>query len=139
MPYDGRVQTHDERSRLTDAMVYGTLRPLSFWTLDLSAGKTRDLSASSSSYPFSFVVGTTTSDDRQYRFANALRFGTQGTHTITLAYERLDQDGFATSYDTSGVGGASFDRKVDSVMAGLHRAAVPVVDLARVPVQCAAR
>ncbi len=111
-PYDGRVQTHEERSRQTNAALYGTFVPTAFWTLDLLAGRTRDLSASTSSFPSSFVVGTTTSTDRQYRVGNTLRFD---AHTATLAYERLDIDGYATAY---GLAGASFHRKVDSAMAG---------------------
>ncbi len=114
-PYDGRSQTHEERSRLTDAALYAALKPAAWWSLDLVAGQARDLSASTSSYPFSFVTGTTTSTTRQYRAANAFRFD---AHTATLAVEHLDQDGFSTAYTSSGTGGATFDRRVTSAMAG---------------------
>ena len=113
-PYDGRVQTHAERSRQTDATAYARVKPFSFWTVDVSAGQARDLSVSTSSYPLSFVLGTTTSTQRQYRFANTAKFD---EHVGTLAYERLDQTGFSTSYG-NGVDGATFSRHVDSFMAG---------------------
>ena len=113
-PYDGRIQTHNERSRLTNAVLYGRFKPMAFWTLDLQAGQARDLSVNTSSYPASFVVGSTTSTDRQYRVGNSFRFS---EHTATLAYEHLDQRGFSTAYG-NGVGGAAFSRKVDSAMAG---------------------
>ncbi len=110
--YNGRIQTQDERSRQTDASLYGRIRAASFWTIDLLAGQTRDLSANTSSNPFSFVTGSTTSTDRQYRFGNTFRVG---EHTATLAAEHLDETGFSTSY---GNGGAQFSRKVDSVFGG---------------------
>lgn len=112
--YDGRIQTHEERSRQNDGLVYARLAAASFWTIDLQAGQTRDLSVNSSSNPFSFVAGATTSTDRQYRFANTLRLS---GHTLTGAYEHLDQTGFSTSYG-NGVDGATFSRHVDSVMLG---------------------
>ncbi len=112
--YNGRIQTHDERSRQTDASLYGRIKANSFWTVDLLAGQSRDLSANTSSNPFSFVTGSTTSTDRQYRIGNTLSFG---EHAATLGYEHLDQTGFSTSYG-DGVEGATFSRKVDSVMAG---------------------
>lgn len=113
-PYNGRIQTHDERSRLTDSALYGKFKPTAFWTLDLQAGQARDLSVNTSSFPASFVVGSTTSTDRQYRVGNNFRFS---GHTATLAYEHLDQSGFSTAYG-NGVDGATFSRKVDSAMAG---------------------
>lgn len=112
--YNGRIQTHDERSRQTDAALYGRLKAASFWTVDLLAGQSRDLSVNTSSNPFSFVTGATTSTDRQYRIGNTFRVG---EHAATLAYEHLDQTGFSTSYG-NGSDGASFSRKVDSAMAG---------------------
>ena len=112
--YNGRIQTHEERSRQNDALVYARLAATSFWTIDLQAGQTRDLSVNTSSNPFSFVTGSTTSTDRQYRFGNSLRLA---GHTITAGYEHLDQTGFSTSYG-NGVDGATFSRHVDSVMAG---------------------
>ena len=114
--YDGRIQTQQERSRQTDATAYARLEPLSFWTVDLSAGQARDLSVNTASFPDSFVIGTTTSTQRQYRFGNTLR---TGDHVVALAYERLDQDGFSTAYDpAAGAPGANFSRNVDSFMAG---------------------
>ncbi|MGI9026680.1 MAG: TonB-dependent receptor domain-containing protein [Burkholderiaceae bacterium] len=113
-PYDGRMQTHNERTRLTDAALYGKFKPTAFWTLDLQAGQARDVSVNTSSYPASFVVGTATSTDRQYRIGNSFAFA---DHTVMLAYEHLDQSGFSTSYG-SGLDGAAFSRKVDSAMAG---------------------
>ncbi len=113
-PYNGRIQTHNERTRLTDAALYGKFRPTMFWTLDLQAGQTRDLSVNTSSYPLSFVIGSTTSTDRQYRVGNAFAFS---EHVATLAYEHLDQTGFSSSYG-NGIDGAAFSRKVDSAMAG---------------------
>ena len=112
--YNGRIQTQDERSRQTDASVYGRVRVTSFWTVDLLAGQTRDLSVNTSSNPFSFVIGSTTSTDRQYRVVNTFRIA---EHTATLAAEHLDITGFATSYG-DGVDGAQFSRKVDSVFGG---------------------
>ena len=112
--YNGRIQTHDERSRQTDAALYGRLKATSFWTIDLLAGQSRDLSVNTSSNPFSFVTGSTTSTDRQYRIGNTFRLD---THAVTLGYEHLDQSGFSTSYG-NGVDGAGFSRKVDGVMAG---------------------
>ena len=112
--YNGRIQTQDERSRQTDASLYGRFKPTSSWTIDLLAGQTRDLSVNTSSNPFSYVTGSTTSTDRQYRFANTLRVG---EHAATLAAEHLDETGFSTSYG-NGVDGAQFSRKVDSVSGG---------------------
>ncbi len=112
--YNGRIQTHDERSRQTDAALYARLKATSFWAIDLLAGQSRDLSANTSSNPFSFVTGSTTSTDRQYRIGNTLRVD---QHAATLAYEHLDQTGYATSYG-NGIDGARFSRKVDSFMAG---------------------
>lgn len=113
-PYNGRIQTHNERARLTDAALYGKFKPTQFWTLDLQAGQARDLSVNTSSYPLSFVVGSTISTDRQYRIGNTFAFS---EHTATIAIEHLDQSGFSTSYG-NGVEGAAFSRKVDSAMAG---------------------
>jgi vitamin B12 transporter len=112
--YNGRIQTQNERSRQTDAALYGRLKATAFWTIDLLAGQSRDLSVNTSSNPFSFVIGSTTSTDRQYRIGNTFRFD---THAVTLGYEHLDQSGFSTSYG-DGVDGAGFSRKVDGVMAG---------------------
>ncbi len=115
-PYNGRIQTHNERTRLTDAALYGKFKPTAVWTLDLQAGQARDVNVNTSSYPASFVVGTATSTDRQYRIGNSFAFA---EHTATLAYEHLDQSGFSTSYGNSiDNAGAAFSRKVDSVMAG---------------------
>jgi len=108
------VQTQQERSRQTDASLYGRFEPLPFWTIDVIAGQARDLSANTASYPFSFVIGTTTSTQRQYRFGNTFRFD---EHVVTAACERIDQTGFSTSYG-NGLDGASFTRHVDSSMAG---------------------
>ena len=112
--YDGRVQTHDERSRQTDASLYGRFRATPFWTVDVLVGQARDLSVNSSSNPFSFVTGSSVSTDRQYRLGNTLRVD---AHAVTFAYEHLDQSGFSTAYG-NGVDGARFSRDVDSVMAG---------------------
>jgi vitamin B12 transporter len=112
--YNGRIQTHDERSRQTDAALYARLEAMSFWTVDLLAGQSRDLSVNTSSNPYSFVIGSTTSTDRQYRIGNTFRLGEQ---VATLAYEHLDQTGFSTSYG-NGIDGARFSRRVDSAMAG---------------------
>lgn len=112
--YDGRAQTHQERSRQTDAAVYGRVHANGFWDIDLLAGQARDLSVNRSSNPFSFVTGSTTSTDRQYRIANTVRIGGD---TLTFGAEHLDQSGFSTAYGNGG-DGASFSRKVDSVMAG---------------------
>jgi vitamin B12 transporter len=111
--FNGRIQTQQERSRQTDASVYGRFKPLSFWAIDVLAGQARDLSASTASFPFSFIAGTTTSTQRQYRFGNTLKLD---EHVVTVAYERLDQTGFATSFGDGA--GASFSRHVDSFMAG---------------------
>lgn len=113
-PYNGRIQTHNERTRLTSAALYGKFKPASFWTLDLQAGQARDQSVNTSSYPASFVVGSTTSTDRQYRMGNAFVFS---EHVATIGYEHLDQTGFSTSYG-DGLDGVAFSRKVDSAMAG---------------------
>ena len=113
-PYNGRIQTHNERTRLTNATLYGKFKPTPFWTLDLQAGQARDVNVNTSSYPLSFVVGSTTSTDRQYRIGNGFTFA---EHTATFAYEHLDQSGFSTSYG-NGIDGAAFSRKVDSAMAG---------------------
>jgi len=112
--YDGRIQAHDERSRQNDGLVYARLVPWSFWTVDLQAGQTRDLSVTTSSNPSSFLAGTTTSTERQYRVGNTL---TWSGHTITAGFERLDQQGFSSSYG-NGVDGAGFSRHVDSAMLG---------------------
>ena len=112
--YNGRVQTQRERSRQTDASLYGRFKLASFWTLDLLAGSARDLSANSASFPYSFAIGTTTSTDRQYRLVDTFRLA---DHAVTLGYEHLDQSGFATSYG-DGVDGATFARKVDSELVG---------------------
>ncbi len=112
--YDGRVQTQNERSRQTDATLYARLKPLAAWTIDLSAGQARDLSANTASFPESFVIGTTVSRQRQYRVDNTVRLD---AHAFTLGVERLDQTGFSTAYG-DGVDGAAFSRHVDSVMAG---------------------
>ena len=112
--YDGRVQTHAERTRLTSAALYGKFRPTPDWTLDLQAGQTRDLSVNTSSYPSSFLTGSSTSTDRQYRAGNTL---VVSGHAATFALEHLDQTGFSTSYG-NGIDGADFSRKVDSAMAG---------------------
>jgi vitamin B12 transporter len=112
--FNGRVQTQAERSRQTDASTYARLKPLSWWTIDLVAGQARDLSVSTASFPFSFAIETTTSTQRQYRFGNTLRVD---AHAVTLAYERLDQTGFSSSFG-NGVDGATFSRHVDALMAG---------------------
>jgi vitamin B12 transporter len=112
--FNGRIQTQNERSRQTDASLYGKLKVASFWNIDLLAGQTRDLSVNTASFPFSFVIGTTTSTVRQYRIDNTLRYAEQ---VVTLGYEHLDQTGFATSFG-DGVDGASFSRRADSFMAG---------------------
>ena len=117
-PYNGRIQTHNERTRLTDQSLYGKFKPMGSWTLDLQAGQARDLNVNTSSYPASFIVGSTTSTDRQYRIGNTFGFL---EHTATLAYEHLDQTGFSSSYGNGGGvdgAGAGFSRKVDSAMAG---------------------
>ena len=115
-PYNGRVQTHNERTRLTDVALFGKFKPTAAWTLALQAGQARDVNVNTSSYPASFVVGTATSTGRQYRVGNSFALA---EHIATLAYEHLDQSGFSTSYgngiDTAGV---AFSRKVDSAMAG---------------------
>ena len=112
--YNGRVQTQQERSRQTDASVYGRFRLASFWSVDALVGRSRDLSVNTASFPYSFVIGSTTSTDAQYRFVNTFRLA---DHALTLGYEHLDQAGFSTSYG-NGVDGASFSRKADSEMIG---------------------
>ena len=117
-PYNGRIQTHNERTRLTDAALYGKFKPSSFWTLDLQAGQARDVNVNTSSYPASFAVGTTTSSNRQYRLGNTFNWS---DHTATIALEHLDQTGFSSSFgngDGTDNAGAQFSRKVDSAMAG---------------------
>ena len=112
--YNGRVQTQQERSRQTDASLYGRFRLASFWNIDLLAGQARDLSANTASFPYSFAIGTTTSTDRQYRIGNTFRLV---DHAVTVGYEHLDQRGFATAYG-DGVDGATFSRRVDSAWVG---------------------
>lgn len=112
--FDPRKATQQERSRQTDAQAYAKLEPLDAWTIDLQVGQSRDLSVNTASFPFSFVAGSTTSTDRQYRIDNALRFGAQ---TITVGYEHLEQSGFSTSYG-DGVSGATFSRRSDAEWLG---------------------
>ncbi len=112
--YDGRVQTQFERSRQDDGQLYAKLRPSAWWTIDASIGRSRDVSANTASFPASFVIGTTTSEDRQYRFANALAVD---AHAIDVGYEHRDLDGFSTSYG-DGVSGHRYARHVDSGMIG---------------------
>lgn len=109
---DPRIQSNHERSRQNDAQVYAKLKPVAWWTVDLTAGQTRDVSANTSSNPYSFVAGSTSSTDRQTRWGNTLTFG---AHVVDLAYEHRDVQGFASAYGSSG---ASYGRQVDSTMAG---------------------
>ena len=123
--YNGRIQTHVERSRQTDASVYGKLKPASFWNTDLQYGEARDKSANTSSFPGSFVIGTSESATKQITFNNI--FTVVPGHVLTAGYEHLAQTGFSSSFGANGEG-ETFSRKVDSVMAGYTGALFLPVD-----------
>ncbi len=129
--YNGRTATQNERSRQTDATLYARLVPLAPWTIDLSAGQASDLSANTASFPDSFVVGTAVSTQRQYRFGN----------TIRLDRARVHGRGRAARPDRV-LDGVRRRRRRRDVLAArrqrdgrLHRSAVPVAAVQRVPDQ----
>ncbi len=108
--FDGPTATHRENSRFTTASVYANLQLTPVWDSQFQYGETKDHSHSTSSYPFSFVTGTTDNKSAQFSWHNSYHLAP--TQTLTAGYENLDQRGSSTAYS------AEFKRTVDSLMAG---------------------
>lgn len=108
--FDGPTQTHQENSKLATVGLYAKLRLSSAWRSNLQYGSTEDRSVNTSSYPFSFVTGTTVNRSKQFSWNNS--YALNADHNLTAGYENLDQKGSATAY------GATFGRHVNSVLAG---------------------
>jgi len=109
-PYNGRVETHVEHSRLDSTTAHARLRLHERWEATVQAGETKNVGATTASYPFSYLIDQTSSRTRQLSWQNS--FTLDAAHTVTAGVEHLDQDGNALAFATP------FKRKVDSLLAG---------------------
>lgn len=108
--YNGRIQTNEEHSDLATSALYGRIHASDFWTASVQVGTSLDRSANTSSFPESFVIGTTQSRTDELSWNNVFALGPLGK--VTAGLEHLEVTGTSSAYSQE------FTRHVDSLLLG---------------------